>query len=114
MAEPESPQPLRDLDTRLKRLRADDGRDARAAERGQGLGLALRIGTELVAALVVGVGIGLLLDGWLGTAPWLLVLFFVLGAAAGMLNVYRVMARMNRTAGDAKGKGSEAERRGKR
>ncbi len=54
-----------------------------------GVGMALRIGTELVAALIVGVGLGLLLDYWLGTAPWLLVVFFFLGAAAGVLNVYR-------------------------
>ena len=115
MAEPERPQPLRDLDTRLKRLRAegdDGGRGAR--ERGRGLSLALRIGVELVAALIVGVGIGILLDRWLGTAPWLLVVFFVLGAAAGMLNVYRVMERMNRTADEATGKGSGAGRSGKR
>ena len=54
-----------------------------------GLGVAFRIGVELVAALVVGVGIGLLLDNWLGTGPWFLVAFFFLGAAAGVLNVYR-------------------------
>ena len=115
MAEREPPQPLRDLDTRLKRLRGkeDDGARA-AAERGRGLSLALRVGVELVAALVVGVGIGLLLDSWLGTAPWLLVVFFVLGAAAGLLNVYRVMAAMGQTAGYATGKGSEADRSGKR
>lgn len=113
MAEP--PQPLRDLDTRLKRLRAEDEDGARAAaERGRGINVAARVGVELVAALVVGVGIGLLLDGWLGTAPWLLVVFFLLGAAAGMLNVFRVMSRMNQTAGYATGKGSEAEPGGKR
>jgi len=54
-----------------------------------GLGMAFRIGTELVAALAVGVGIGLLLDHWLDTGPWFLVVCFFLGAAAGMLNVYR-------------------------
>ena len=115
MTEPERPQPLRDLDRRLKRLRAEEDGGARAAaERGRGLSLAVRIGAELVAALVVGVGIGLLLDSWLGTTPWLLVVFFVLGAAAGMLNVYRVMERMNRTVGDATGKRPEAERNGER
>src|SRR3546814_7162662 len=52
---------------------------------------ALRIGVEIVAALIVGVGIGLLLDWWLGTKPWFLLLFFVLGAAAGFMNVFRVV-----------------------
>jgi ATP synthase protein I len=54
-----------------------------------GLGVAFRIGVELVAALVVGVGVGLLLDSWLGSTPWFLIVFFFLGAAAGVLNVYR-------------------------
>ena len=106
MAERELPEPLRDLDTRLKRLRAEDEEQARAdaaRERGRGLSLALRVGIELVAALIVGVGMGLLLDSWLGTGPWLLIVFFVLGAAAGMLNVYRAMSGMGGTAGYAKG-----------
>lgn len=54
-----------------------------------GVGWAFRIGVELVSALVVGVGIGLGLDWWLGTGPWFLVLFFMLGSAAAILNVYR-------------------------
>ena len=128
MAERELPEPLKDLDTRLKRLRKEDDEQARAdaaRERGRGLSLALRVGVELVAALVVGVGIGLLLDGWLGTAPWLLIVFFVLGAAAGMLNVYRTMSGMGGAAGYAAGKeqagsgeaagtGPKADRSGKR
>lgn len=67
--------------------------------RGSGLSFALRIGVELVAALMVGVGIGLLLDHWLGTRPWMLLLFFVIGAAAGILNVFRVMAGYGYAAG---------------
>lgn len=51
----------------------------------------MRIGVEIVAALIVGVGFGLLLDSWLGTKPWFMLVFFVLGAAAGMFNVYRVV-----------------------
>ncbi len=54
-----------------------------------GFGVAFRIGVELVAALVIGVGTGLLLDRWLGSTPWFLIVFFFLGAAAGVLNVYR-------------------------
>ncbi len=59
-----------------------------------GFGAALRIGAEMVAALIVGVGSGLLLDNWLETAPLFLVVFFFLGAAAGGLNVYRAADRL--------------------
>ena len=58
---------------------------------GKFMGVAFRIGVELVAALIVSVGFGWLLDRWLGTGPWLLVVFFFLGSAAGMVNVYRVV-----------------------
>ena len=54
-----------------------------------GMGIAFRIGLELVSALAVGVGIGYLLDLWLETKPWFLVVFFFIGAAAGVVNVYR-------------------------
>ncbi len=104
MAEREPPASLGDLDARLRRARAGDpDADRQGAERarGEGLGQALRIGVELVAALAVGAGIGLLLDGWLGTAPWLLIVFFVLGAAAGMMNVYRAMSNMSQGVGYA-------------
>ena len=56
------------------------------------MGIGFRVGVELVSALVVGIGIGLLLDRWLGTKPWLFLLFFVAGAAAGIMNVYRLFA----------------------
>ena len=55
------------------------------------MGLGLRVGVDLVAALAVGVLIGWALDRWLGTAPWLLVLFLILGGAAGVANVWRLM-----------------------
>lgn len=95
MTEPEDPSSLKDLDARLKKAQSrqraakdrEKGNDGRAAN--SGLGLGLRITFDLVAALVVGVVIGLLLDYWLGTGPWMLILFFFLGSAAGMLNVYR-------------------------
>ena len=67
-----------------------------------GFGMAMRVGVELVAALVVGVGIGLLLDRWLGTAPLFLVVFFFLGAGAGILNVYRAASGIGLAAGYAR------------
>jgi len=57
------------------------------------------IGTELVAAVAVGVGLGYVLDLWLGTKPWLMMVFFFLGSAAGMLNVYRATSYLGRRDG---------------
>ena len=103
MTERRKPEPLNQLDERLRQLRAqEEDRERTAAARLDprgGLGLAARVGVELVAALIVGGGIGFLLDRWLGTNPWLLVMFFLLGAAAGMLNVYRVMSGMGQAVG---------------
>lgn len=98
MAKKSPPVSLKDLDARLRAARAKDG-DADRAKDGIGAGFALRIGGELVASLIVGVGIGWLLDVWLGTAPWLLVGFFFLGAGAGIVNVYRAAMGMDAAVG---------------
>ena len=63
-------------------------------KRGSFMGNAFKLGTELVAAVGVGTIIGFILDSWFGTKPWLIVIFFFLGAAAGMLNVIRAANRM--------------------
>ncbi len=54
-----------------------------------GMGRALRAGTDLVSALVVGGFLGYLIDQWLGTTPFGMVIFFFLGFIAGFLNIYR-------------------------
>jgi ATP synthase protein I len=56
------------------------------------MGVGLRVGVELLAALVVGVGIGWFLDRWLHTSPLMLILFVLLGGAAGVANVWRMMS----------------------
>ena len=48
-----------------------------------------RLSTELVAGVLVGAGLGWLIDRWLGTTPWALILLLLLGFAAGVLNVMR-------------------------
>jgi ATP synthase protein I len=50
------------------------------------------VGFAFVLAIVMGFGAGYLLDNWLGTRPWFSFLGFFLGLAAGILNVYRIMA----------------------
>jgi len=65
-------------------------------KRGSSMGNAFKLGTELVAAVGVGTIIGFILDSWFGTKPWLIIIFFFLGAAAGMLNVIRTANRMQK------------------
>ena len=59
---------------------------------GSALGVGLRVGVELVAAMAVGVAIGWGLDRWLHTRPWMLIVFVFLGGAAGIANVWRMLA----------------------
>ena len=60
------------------------------------LGKALKISTELVAAVVVGSTIGFLLDSWFDTKPLLIICFFIMGVAAGILNVFRSAKKMQK------------------
>ncbi|HEU4660131.1 MAG TPA: AtpZ/AtpI family protein [Pseudolabrys sp.] len=69
--------------------------DASAFARG------FRLSTELVAGVLVGAFIGWLLDRWLGISPWGLIVFVLLGFAAGVLNVMRAAGVVsNRTGTD--------------
>ena len=92
--------PEQELDALGKRLREARGKTEDVSPESEdknqpaanALSLAFRVGVELVSALAIGVAIGWLLDQWLDTRPWLMLVFIFLGAAAGILNVYR-MAR---------------------
>ncbi|MBI3604380.1 MAG: AtpZ/AtpI family protein [Nitrospirae bacterium] len=56
-----------------------------------GLGQAVRIGTEMLAALIVGGGLGWLVDAYLfASGPWGMVVGLVLGVTAGIRNAYRM------------------------
>ena len=87
-----------DFKTRLKiakskiKKKLNDDSENRASF----MGNAFKLGTELVAAVAVGTIIGFILDAWFDTKPWLIIIFFFLGAAAGMLNVIRAANRMQK------------------
>ena len=55
----------------------------------QGLGLALRLGTEMVAATMIGVLMGYAMDHFFNTRPWGILAGVIFGGAAGCLSVYR-------------------------
>ena len=60
------------------------------------LGKALKISTELVAAVFVGSTIGFLLDNWFDTKPLLTICFFFMGVGAGILNVFKSAKKMHK------------------
>jgi len=99
------------LSARLKRLgeRLDHVAPSRSSDTGpasgpssdaSGFARGFRLSSELVAGVLVGAGLGWLIDRWLGTLPWGMFVFALLGFTAGVLNVVR-----------SAGAGSTSERR---
>ncbi len=60
-------------------------------------GKALKISTELVAAVVVGSTLGFILDNWFGTKPLFIICFFFIGVIAGILNVIKSAKKMQKS-----------------
>ena len=85
-----------DFKTRLKIAKSKIKKQVQSdnEKRGSFMGNAFKLGTELVAAVAVGTIIGFILDTWFDTKPWLMLIFFFLGSAAGMLNIMKVAKRM--------------------
>lgn len=86
------------LSARLKRLgeRLDDavpppatGPAPRSATDSSGLARGFRLSSELVAAVLVGAGLGWAIDRWIGTSPWGFIVLLLLGFAGGVVNVIR-------------------------
>ena len=82
---------LRDLDRRLDASRAEREANAPSAPMPprQGYGLAMRLGADFVAGVVIGSAIGWGVDRLFGTSPWGLIVFLLLGFGAGILSVLR-------------------------
>ena len=88
-------QKLKELKERIQTAKTSNTSTSKK-NKASGAGFGFKISTEIIAALVVGVGIGLIVDKYLGTKPFGLIIFFIFGAIAGFLNVYRVMRRIEK------------------
>ena len=88
----------KDFKTRLKIAKKEfsEKNPNEKEKRGLFMGSAFRLGTELVAAVVVGTISGFILDNWFGTKPWFIITFFFIGVSAGILNVIRVAKNMQK------------------
>ena len=89
---------IKEISTRLeiakKKIKKD--RVKKNGSNAASLGKALKISTELVAAVVVGTTLGFILDNWFDTRPWLTISFFFMGVAAGILNVIKSAKNMHK------------------
>lgn len=100
MGEDDPKSSFEDFDARLQSARQRQMPRPRGSQQAKPLGVAMRISVELAAGLVVGGGIGYVLDRWLGTGPWLMIVFFFIGAAAGIRNVMRAAKELNLSSQD--------------
>ena len=85
-----------DFKTRLK-IAKNKAKSKYSDEKEQsksGMGHAFKMSTELVAAVAVGTIIGFILDNWFGTKPWLILIFFFVGVATGIMNVVKSAKKM--------------------
>ncbi len=90
-----------DLEARIARAQKRGAATAAAEQTRQGdmsgMSRGFRLASEFVAAIIVGAGLGYIIDLVLPTRPWGLVVLLLLGFAAGVLNVVRATADMNAT-----------------
>lgn len=90
---PDPGSDLEDLKTKLNGVALPKVEPSAPPEAGL-LSQGTRLGTDLIIAAVVGVGAGLLLDRWLGTAPWMTLIFSILGLAVGCRNFYELARKL--------------------
>jgi len=89
---------LKEISTRLEIAKKKINKNKMINKRSNAasFGKALKISTELVAAVVVGTTLGFILDNWFDTRPWLTISFFFMGVAAGLLNVIKSAKNMHK------------------
>jgi ATP synthase protein I len=105
-----------DLASRIASAKRErDLEDARASGNASadmsGMARGMRIASEFIAAILVGTLIGYLIDLGLGTSPWGLLILFMVGFAAGIRNVIRVVAELNAASAVSPVTGADAEKR---
>ena len=84
----------RDLEASLATRQPDRQEGKQGAGGAAGYGQAMKLSSEFIAGIAVGAGLGWMIDRFAGTSPWGLVIFLLLGFAAGVLNVLRSVGKI--------------------
>lgn len=86
---------VEEFSKRLDAARVAQAKEDPQTSRGAALGKGFRVASELLAAMIVGPGLGLGVDYFAGSSPWGLLAGIAVGFAAGLLNVMRAMRGQN-------------------
>lgn len=91
----------REIEKAREQQARDEGKnlDGTPKQVKSGMGSAMRVATDLVAALFVGGALGYGIDRWLDTKPWGMVIFLFIGFAAGFMNIYKTQTGMGNKIG---------------
>ena len=81
---------------KIAKNKAEVHKDQKDQKSSSSMGTAFKMSTELVSAVAVGTIIGFILDNWFGTKPWLILIFFFVGVAAGIMNVFKTAKKMQK------------------
>ena len=85
---------IEELDKKIGSLKSAREKQSLETKSMAGISYAFRMTTEMAAALAVGAGVGWLMDQWIGTTPWGMIIFLFVGFLAGILNAYRTARRI--------------------
>ncbi|MBL1406556.1 MAG: ATP F0F1 synthase subunit I [Hyphomicrobiales bacterium] len=87
---------LATLDEKLEtREKIEEAKKQKPKSDMSGFGAGLKLSSEFISAILVGAGIGYLIDRLVGTLPWGMIFFLLLGFAAGVVNVMRAAGKMS-------------------
>ena len=81
---------------KIAKNKAEVHKDQKDQKSSSSMGTAFKMSTELVSAVAVGTIIGFILDNWFGAKPWLILIFFFVGVAAGIMNVVKTAKKMQK------------------
>jgi len=87
---------LKNLKEKIEKLKEEVKVNEEEPKNSNALGIALKMGTEFVAAVFVASFIGFYIDKWLETTPFFIIIFFIIGSVAGILNVVRSSKMINK------------------
>jgi ATP synthase protein I len=87
---------IKEIKEKVKKLKDELKSKELKKEGSSSMGIALKMGTEFVAAVFVASFIGFYVDKWLETTPVFIIIFFIIGSVAGILNVVRSSKMINK------------------